>query len=228
MGMSSIRARITPEVHLFQLPLVVTATAIIFSIAAPSNGAYRMTGIFLTAAAVLLTLHAADVVASRRHAVAAILLVGTVMASVGTVAESAHWVRGIGELIIGIPIIWACIRTVIWIAEREVITGQAVLGGVLVYLLIGLLFGQIYGSVADLAPGNLFCEQGDGTQSDRVYFSFSTITTTGFGDFVPCSSSTHAIAITEAVFGQVYLVTIIALLVGNMGRRRSRPGDDEV
>ena len=225
--MSSIRERITPETHNFQLPLLVTATAIIFSIAAPSDGAYRMTGILLTAAAVLVTLHAADAVASRRHAVGAILLLGTVLASVGTFTESAHWLRGLGELLIAIPIIWACIRTVIWIAEREVITAQAVLGGVLVYLLIGLLFGQVYGAVADLAPGNLFCDQGDGTQSDRVYFSFSTITTTGFGDFVPCSSATHAIAISEAIFGQVYLVTIIALLVGNMGRRRVRPGDDE-
>ena len=63
-----------------------------------------------------------------------------------------------------------------------------------------------------------------------MYYSFITLTTTGYGDFVPAADVTRMIAVTEALLGQVYLVTIVALLVSNVGstrRRRVGPGPGE-
>jgi len=56
----------------------------------------------------------------------------------------------------------------------------------------------------------------------RMYYAFITLTTVGYGDFVPHSDVARMIAVTEALIGQVYLVTIVALLVSQVGRRRPR------
>ena len=59
----------------------------------------------------------------------------------------------------------------------------------------------------------------DVTQSSRVYFSFTTLTTTGYGDYTPATSAGHALAVVEMLVGQLYLVTVIGVLVGSFGRR---------
>ena len=55
----------------------------------------------------------------------------------------------------------------------------------------------------------------DGTQGDRVYFSFTVLTTTGFGDFSAATPAGHAVAVIEMLTGQLYLVTVIGLLIGS-------------
>jgi hypothetical protein len=56
-----------------------------------------------------------------------------------------------------------------------------------------------------------------------VYFSFTSMTTTGYGDLTPATPAGRAISVLEMLIGQIYLVTIISLLVGNL-RRRDEPG----
>ena len=51
-----------------------------------------------------------------------------------------------------------------------------------------------------------------------LYFSYVTLVTVGYGDFTPASSPARALAITEGVFGPLYLVTVVAVLVSNIGR----------
>jgi hypothetical protein len=53
-----------------------------------------------------------------------------------------------------------------------------------------------------------------------VYFSFTVLTTTGFGDFTAATSVGHALAVVEMLLGQLYLVTVIGILVGNLARQR--------
>ena len=67
-----------------------------------------------------------------------------------------------------------------------------------------------------------FAQGGDGTQGDRVYFSFTVLTTTGFGDFTAATPVGHALAVVEMLLGQLYLVTVIGVAVGSFaGRSRS-------
>jgi hypothetical protein len=54
-----------------------------------------------------------------------------------------------------------------------------------------------------------------------VYFSFTVPTTTGFGDFTAATSLGHALAVMEMLLGQIYLVTVIGILVGNLARRQA-------
>ncbi len=58
---------------------------------------------------------------------------------------------------------------------------------------------------------------------DSLYFSFTTLTTLGYGDLTPAGDVGRMLAITEALIGQVYLVTIVALIVTNLGREQESP-----
>ena len=218
-----------PRAHIFRLPLAFTAAAIVFLIASPDTSATRLVQIALLTAAVLLTLHAAETHSSRRHIAGFTIVVAALLSGYGSAVDDARWVRGIGEFLSALPILWAAIMVVLWIARQKVITIEAVVAGILVYLLIALTFAAIYGGLADSFSADLFCApHGDGSASERAYFSLTTITTTGYGDFVACTSVGRAFALSQAVFGQIYLVTIISLLVGNMGRvRKARAGDPD-
>ena len=102
--------------------------------------------------------------------------------------------------------------------ERGVVL-QAVFGALAVYLLLGLFFGFLYGAMATGVDGDFFAQGTDGTQTGRVYFSFTALTTTGFGDLTARTAPGRTFAVLEMLIGQLYLVTVIAMLVGNLGRR---------
>src|SRR3954447_5480397 len=96
----------------------------------------------------------------------------------------------------------------------------AVFGALTVYLLVGLMFGFLVGAFATGIHGDYFVQGTDGTQSDRVYFSFTTMTTTGYGDLTARTRGGHSLAVLEMLIGQLYLVTVIALLVSNLRHDR--------
>jgi len=118
-------------------------------------------------------------------------------------------------------------------AAHPVITGQSVLAALCIYLLFGLGYAAVYGVVGALDPVALFGPvNGAQTNLVRIYYSFITLSTVGYGDFVPYANITRMIAVTEALVGQVYLVTIVALLVSHVGherpsRERKRPSEPD-
>jgi hypothetical protein len=102
-------------------------------------------------------------------------------------------------------------------AEISVLT---VLGALCIYVLLGLTFAFVFEAVGDLGSQPFFVSQETGTRSDYVYFSFITMATVGYGDLTPQDSLGRALAVTEGLLGQIYLVTAVAALVGNLGRAR--------
>jgi hypothetical protein len=99
--------------------------------------------------------------------------------------------------------------------ERGVIV-QAVAGALAIYLAIGLVFAWIIGFITHVDSTLYFAQHTNGTEGDRVYFSFAVLTTTGFGDFSAATPAGHALAVIEELTGQLYLVTVIGLLIGNL------------
>jgi hypothetical protein len=97
----------------------------------------------------------------------------------------------------------------------------ATLAGVLaIYLLIGMFFSSIYAVIGAADAQALFSQPGDPTRSDELYFSFVTMCTVGYGDLTPAGELTRAVAVGQMLFGQIYLVTVVSLIVANLGRRR--------
>jgi voltage-gated potassium channel Kch len=85
--------------------------------------------------------------------------------------------------------------------------------------LIGLLFAVAYAVVQEVGGANVFTTAHDG-RDDFLYFSFSTLTTTGYGDVVAANNLVRSLAITEALGGQLYLVTVVALIIANIRSTR--------
>ena len=91
-------------------------------------------------------------------------------------------------------------------------------GVLCVYLLIGMAFGFAYGIISAARRRHFFAQIHGGDQADFLYFSFVTMTTTGFGDLTAAKDFGRSLAVTEALIGQIYLVTVVALIVSNLGR----------
>jgi uncharacterized membrane protein YeaQ/YmgE (transglycosylase-associated protein family) len=107
--------------------------------------------------------------------------------------------------------------------QREVTV--ATLAGVLsIYLLTGMFFSFLYGVVGAVDADGLFAELSTSNREDQLYFSFVTLCTVGYGDLTPAGSLPRAFAVAEMLSGQIYLVTVVSLIVGNLSARRSRAG----
>lgn len=134
-----------------------------------------------------------------------------------------------------VPAVWALIvLAVIAVIFRHLrrytsVTLQAVLALLTIYLLVGLLFAYTFMFVDALRP--TFFSSGQSDAASYVYFSYVTLATVGYGDLVPAEGLPRALAVVEAILGQLYLVTVVALAVGRLaGRRaaaRAAGGSDE-
>lgn len=99
------------------------------------------------------------------------------------------------------------------IGVRRDVDQETVLGAIAAYLLIGMFFAFAYRSIAAIQAGPFFGADGDGTMSDTLFFSFVTISTTGYGNLVPAANPGQSLAVLEAVAGQLFLVTAVAKVI---------------
>ena len=134
---------------------------------------------------------------------------------------------GVGALFVLNAMLVAAAPVVIALAliERRVIDIQTVLGALCIYVLLGMLWAFMFAAMGDIQTKPFFAEPHvKGTVADFLYFSFVTLTTTGYGDLTAAGGLGRAVAVLEALLGQLYLVTIVAVIVSRMGRieRRSR------
>lgn len=110
------------------------------------------------------------------------------------------------------------------IFQHPVISGQTVLGAICAYLLLGMAcafaFHAMWAMDNEAFSGNL----GESPQFGLLYFSYVTLATLGYGDIVPVGQVARSVAMVEALMGQIFLVTLVAALVGNLGRVRRKTG----
>ena len=98
----------------------------------------------------------------------------------------------------------------------EVMDGDRLWGAASAYLMIGILWCFVY-AVVELEHTQTFLVRGEPSNLQLIellYFSFSTLTTAGFGDIVPLSRGAQMAAIFEGIVGTLFLAILIAKLVG--------------
>jgi hypothetical protein len=111
------------------------------------------------------------------------------------------------------------------IARHPTVNLETILGALSAYLLIGLVFSGVYRAVQAITDDPFFTQAARPDPLDFVYFSFTTLTTTGFGDLTPATDPGKVLVNLEQLTGQIFLVTIVAGLVGSFGRSRRLPAD---
>jgi hypothetical protein len=103
--------------------------------------------------------------------------------------------------------------TVNRVIHHRRVTSETVLGALCAYVLVGLLFAFCFLAVNEFRSEPFFVQPGEHQQSEYLYFSFVALTTLGFGDLSPATGLPQALTALEALFGQVFLVTMVARLV---------------
>jgi hypothetical protein len=201
--------------------LLVTLAVAIFTLVSPDGRGVRTIELFAAGATLLVAVLTSRAPATTRRAAGLGLTVAVLAAGIAAAVGSPHAALTLAAvallLAVTVGVILAgLVRLVI---ERGVVL-QAVLGALAVYVLVGLTFGFLVGALATGFAGAYFASGTDAVQSARVYFSFTTLTTTGFGDLTAATRAGRAIAVLEMLVGQLYLVTVIAMLVGNLHRHQ--------
>jgi Ion channel len=90
---------------------------------------------------------------------------------------------------------------------------RTILGAVSVYALLGLLFAFFFFAVGRWAGGEFFTGVAEPRSSDYLFFSYTTLTTTGYGNLTPAGTVGQSFAVFEMLAGQIFLVTLVAGLV---------------
>jgi Ion channel len=108
------------------------------------------------------------------------------------------------------------------IRAEGAVTVRTLSGVLSIYLLLGMFFALLGAVAAAIGDGPYFAEEPDPTRSDLLYFSYVTLSTTGFGDLSPVTDVGRMFAVTEALIGQIYLVTVVAMIVANLRPRGVR------
>lgn len=204
---------------------LLTLTLLVFVIVAPNANWARAVACALQWLA-LLTVVATSSASRNVRRPMAIVLLG--LTSFTVVGEAAGALSGAGLFAISgvlsaaIPL--ALIGGLMRLVRAHGVTPQAVSGALTLYLLVGLVFAWLIGFVGKVDSAQYFAEQAHASTSQIVYFSFTVLTTTGFGDLTAASHIARALAVVEMLLGQLYLVTVIGVLVGNFaGRSRPAP-----
>ena len=151
-------------------------------------------------------------------AVVGLLAVAVVMRIRGGYVALDVSLQATAWLLIALVIIWTVARAVF---EPGRITYHRVIGAILLYLTIGLVFVALYTLVGAYSPNafsGLTVAARVSLPSDLVYFSFTTLTTVGYGDIVPVDPVARSLSNIEAIVGQLYPATLLARLV-SLGQR---------
>ena len=153
--------------------------------------------------------------------VAALILISIIEAANGNVSGGATRIANALLVALAPPaIILGVLRS---LRARQAVTLEAVFGVLCVYILLGMFFASVYGTI-DRFGGNPFFAGGQtATVARCLYFSFASLTTAGYGDFTARTNLGHTLSVSEALLGQIYLVTVVSLIVANLGRSRPAP-----
>ena len=102
------------------------------------------------------------------------------------------------------------------IMRQDEITKEVIYGAIVTYLLIGIMWAFVYKFMEELYPGsfNIPGFLDEDARSAMIYFSFTTLTTLGYGDVTPITGPAKSLATMEAITGQMFIAVLIARLVG--------------
>ena len=212
-----------PAQFRYGIVFVLMLALVVFVIAAPSANWSRAAAIAIEGVALVFAVATGRErqVVRRQRAVGVGVVMIVLIILVATGAAPRQLTDAANVVITAaIPVV--ILGGLLRLLRQRGVNVQAVAGALAIYLAVGLVFAWIIGFITHVGSTPYFAQQTNGTDGDRVYFSFTVLTTTGFGDFSAATPVGHALAVIEELTGQLYLVTVIGLLIGNLvGRRKT-------
>ena len=205
----------------FGIVLVLLLASFVVLAIGPSDPWARVVTVGLEGLTLLAALLASRT-GRRLFRVASVIVVVTFLTSIASVAVSSStdptgWFFALNVLLVAAAPV-AIARSLI---GRHHVDVHTVMGAICIYVLIGMAFAFLYAAMSSLGSDALFVQTSHPKLPIFLYFSYVTQTTTGYGDYTTATNLGHAVAVVEALIGQLYLVTVIAVLVSRLNGTRT-------
>ncbi len=180
-------------------------------------------GVLIMDALAAVVLVSASFALGKRKRLLAVALVLCGLSVIGTVlvlVTQQRWAAIFSHASIVVLILFFCVTILSYVLSGARITLDKIFAAVCVYMLLGYAWTFAYALVDDLQPGSFIAaspldpDEYVGHVLALRYFSFMTLTTVGYGDIVPRGATARTLASLEAVTGQIYLMVLVARLVG--------------
>jgi hypothetical protein len=216
-----------PAYHGYGALLGLIGASLVFQLAVPDEDWSRLVIVVLQGVTLVAALRISGVrprLIRAASVIVAIAAAASLIAVLGGGTDGENAVTLVNALLVGVAPAAIAVGVVRKIREDRGVTVGTMFGVLCIYLLLGMFFAFLYAAMEALGSDPVFAQPIDPGQADFLYFSFSTLTTTGFGDLTAATGLGRSTAITEALLGQVYLVTIVAAIVTNLRPRAARSG----
>jgi hypothetical protein len=197
----------------YGLVLILILTTFVVTMTLPPQGwGGRVVAVAVAGLTAIIALTSSDVRLERvRLAVGAAL--AAVIASALAKAFSSDALLGAAFAVDSLLLAVAAVTILRRVILSAVVDFRTILGAISVFTLLGLLFGFLFLALGRLVAGDVFTGVSHAQARDYLFFSYTTLTTTGYGNLVPARQPGMMFAGLEMLLGQIFLVTLIAGLV---------------
>jgi hypothetical protein len=212
----------------YGLALLLTLITFLVSSMLPHGDASRMVSVVLVGVTSLVGLASSGISHNRLRLVTNIAILAVALGVAGLALD----VGGLMDaaIIISAALLFVTAARILGrVLSAATVTFRTILGALTTYTMLGLLFGFVYVVLEEVQGGAFFEGAPPETNGQFMFFSYTTLTTTGYGNLVPAGQPGESIAVIEMLTGQIFLVTLVAGLVSlwRPGRRFELGDDDE-
>ena len=205
--------------HSYWVVLLALGVVFFFAALAPDAAWSTAVLVLLETATLVLALRTAGWRITQSRIVFGLVALGST-AAIADILWNTEPVNALLAVLGGLLALALTMVIALGAVEQGEVNSKSVAGAICVYVLLGLIFMHVFGVMAVLGHGSFFAQGTDGTRAIRLYFSYTTLATLGYGDYTPRGNLGHALAVLEALLGQLYLVTVVAVVVTRLAPRR--------
>jgi hypothetical protein len=200
----------------YEIVLVMLLAVLLFVTLAEESQLVRVITSLALLAVVLFTLRATGTTPRHLRALAVFTIVWAAVVVLTGFTDEEGVIVMVGAAV-GAYLGYGAFALVRRIFERPRISVQEVLAAIEAYIQAALLFAFVYATIGRLEADAFFASEAAESIGNFVYFSVVTISTLGYGDLSPATDLGRSVVMIETLFGQVFLVVLIAYLVGRLG-----------
>jgi len=192
--------------------VLILITFVVVMTLPPEGSGGRVAAVAVAALTAIVALTSSDVHPARVR-LAAVFGILAVIASIAAETAPAHALLGVAFVVDSLLLTVAAVVVLRRVVAASVVDFRTILGAISVFTLLGLLFSFLYLAFGRWSGTPFFTTTSHPRASDYVFFSYTTLTTTGYGNLVPAGTVGQSFAVLEMLLGQVFLVTLVAGLV---------------
>ncbi len=192
--------------------LILSIASFIALSTLPSTPWARFAGIVITGVTAVIALATSGVSRPSLKRAVAVTAVAAI-AAVAAASLDRRWVGFVAAALMALLLLWAIGAILNRVVVAESVTYRTILGALSAYTLLGIAFGFSYLATNLLQKTPFFIGGEPSTTGNMIFFSYTTLTTTGYGNLVPVGEPGQSFAIIEMLLGQILLVTLVARLV---------------